>query len=533
MKRKLLLKIFIGIAAFALLFIILLRVVVEPRVVKKIETSFNTDSSDYLMKIDKVHISIILTSIELENVTLISKLEHGGHPDLTGEIASIKFRGIKPLKAIFKKEIDIRKVNVFNCCIIGEVPFPEKVRPPKISTFNLTIDNLFFDKLDVAIKSNSTAQSFSLNDGVLKVYDLQIAKLDTLTPAIIKQFDFDAMVLQTVASDSMYTFTTTGINYSGTSNTLSVDSFSVHPNYTRDEFAARHQFQSNRFDVGISAIHFHDFSVESYLKSKSLVSSYIEIGKMDVDVYRDRRIPFRHVNKPVFQDMIYNYPGLINIDSIGILSGNIAFTLHVEKANEPGFINFSQLNAQIYKITNDTIYKTEKGYLELNVEALLMGKGKMTTLLKARLFDSQNTFSINGTLSEMEIMLLNPMLENSAFIIATSGKIDATNFSFTANNTKATGHLNMLYHELKLAVKNKRTDETTAFKEQIVSLIANSVIIDSNPLPGKEVRMGVIDSERDPERFLIHYYFKSILSGIQSVIVKNSTIRENKRNKRN
>ena len=71
------------------------------------------------------------------------------------------------------------------------------------------------------------------------------------------------------------------------------------------------------------------------------------------------------------------------------------------------------------------------------------------------------------------------------------------------------------------AVKNKRTDDTTAFRERFISFIANRRVLDSNPIPGEEVREGIIDYERDPERFLFHYCFKSILSGIKSSFLRN------------
>jgi hypothetical protein len=219
--------------------------------------------------------------------------------------------------------------------------------------------------------------------------------------------------------------------------------------------------------------------------------------------------------------MIYNYPGNVNIDSIGLINGNVTFTPRAEKANEPGSISFNKINAKIYKITNDTIYKKESAFLELKGDALLMGKGKMSVLLKGRIFDRQNTFSLNGNLSGLEANELNPILEKNAFIYATSGKIDAMNFSFTANNAKATGKMTMLYHGLDIAVKNKRTDDTTAFVERLKSFIVNIKVLDSNPMPGKEVRVGIIDYERDPERFLFNYCFKSILSGIQSSLVKS------------
>jgi hypothetical protein len=248
---------------------------------------------------------------------------------------------------------------------------------------------------------------------------------------------------------------------------------------------------------------------------------------MDMKVFRDKRKEFRHVHMPAFQDMIYNYPGTIRIDSIGLKKGDVSYTIHADKANEPGSISFNEINAKIYKITNDTIYKTKSAFLELKGDALLMGKGKMTILLKGRVFDSNNTFSLNGSLSDLEANELNPILEKYAFIYAVSGKIDAMNFSFTANNANATGKMTMLYHGLDIAVKNKRTDDTTAFRERSISLIANIKVLDSNPVPGKDVREGIIDYKRDPERFLFSYCFKSILSGIKSSLVKSPKKRKN------
>jgi hypothetical protein len=121
----------------------------------------------------------------------------------------------------------------------------------------------------------------------------------------------------------------------------------------------------------------------------------------------------------------------------------------------------------------------------------------------------------------MEISDLNPYLEKSAFVYATSGKIEKLDFNFTANNTSATGSMTMIYNGLDLAIKNKNTDDTTAFKERLISVIANIKVIDSNPQKGNEIRIGIINYERDPERFLFSYCARSILSGIKSSLLKN------------
>jgi hypothetical protein len=142
--------------------------------------------------------------------------------------------------------------------------------------------------------------------------------------------------------------------------------------------------------------------------------------------------------------------------------------------------------------------------------------------LKTKLFNPDNTYSLHGTLTQMEVKNLNPMLEKTAMISATSGIVDNMKFYFTGNSTKASGKMTLLYHALELTVNNKRTNDATAIKERIISLIVNRKIIDSNPLAGKEVRVGIIDFKRDPEKFIFTYWFKSILSGVKTSLTKNN-----------
>jgi hypothetical protein len=523
MNKKIFLWILLGITAFILLGWLLTNVVVEPWIGQKIQASVNENSGDYHLEIEKVDVLILRSGIEIKNITLLLKTEIGGQPGLTGEIESVKFKGIRFLKAAIKKDIDIREVDIFNSRITGMLDFSKKNGPAPVSPLNIRIKNLFFDKLVVDLKDKSTAQTYSLKDGVLKLHDIHVEKQDTLSPGIFGQFDFDALEFKMVTPDSLYSFSAVGINNSATSNTLTVNSFAIQPNYNEYEFTARHQYETDRIEGTFSQILFHDFSAADFVKSGNLTSSFIEIGELELNVFRDKREEFRHVEIPTFQEMIYNYPGTLSIDSIGILSGNVVYSEHAEKAIEKGSISFNEIDATIYKITNDTIYKTEKAYLEWHANALLMGKGKVAILLKARIFDNQNTFAVNGTLSEMEALELNPILVNNAFLTINSGTINTMDFNFLANNTKATGNLKLLYQGLGFDVVNKRTGETDAIMEQIKSVIANIVVMESNPMPGDGVRLGIIEYERDPEKFLFNYVVKSLLTGMKTSITKDST----------
>ena len=79
--------------------------------------------------------------------------------------------------------------------------------------------------------------------------------------------------------------------------------------------------------------------------------------------------------------------------------------------------------------------------------------------------------------------------------------------------------MKFLYHDLNVAFVNRKTDETAGLTEWVKSFFANLVMINENPKPGADVREGVIDFERDPEKSTFNYWYKSILSGIKSSLL--------------
>lgn len=520
-NKKNVLKILIGSVSFVILIKLVNIIVIEPLIRDKILESINKNNSGYVIAFDRARISMISSVLELKNITISVKNEPAGCRVLCGEIAFIKFKGIKLAKALIRKDIDIRKVTISDGIINGRITFPKEGAPPIVVPLNIRIENIFFNKINLSIGNSSTSESYTVKEGNLKIYNFQVEKKDTISTGIINKFDFDFEEFAYVSSDSMYMYKLNGVLYNTTSNTLSITDFSVQPNHADYEFTSKYAFQKIRLEASFSNIYIYNFSASDYFRSGSIESSYTEIGNLNMNFFRDKRKEFRHVNKPVFQDIIYNYPGIINIDSIAVLSGNIIYKEHAEEANEPGSISLNEVNTKIYNITNDTVYKTRNAFLKISFNAMLMGKSKLTVLLNSRIFDMNNTFSLNGTLSRMEANELNPILEKNAFIYTTSGIIESINFNFTANNTESSGKMTMLYNEMNISVKNKKTDDTTAFREKFISVFANIKVLDSNPIPGEGIREGIIDYKRDPERYVFSYCFKSIMSGIKSSLVRN------------
>jgi hypothetical protein len=521
MKGKNVLKILLGIVLFAIIIKLVTSFYLESLAKDKIQQALNKVSSKYSVKIDKVHILLLQAGIKIESITIFTDPSIESYGDLNGKISYVKITGIDIFQALFHHNYHISHLFINFPVVAGRIPFPPKNNATVLSPLNLRIDFISFEHISLDLRNKSNSRAYRLKNGILKLYNFHVVQKDTLSQRLMSEFHFQTDEIQAVTSDSIYTITGKDILYTALSKTLEIKDFSIKPNFSDSKFMARFKYETDRIEASFKNMYVHDFPAVDYVRSGNISSSYLKIGDMDVQVYRDKRKKFRHKVKPTFQEIMYNYHAPLKIDSIGILHGNVVYTEMVDNAKAHGRISFSDIRATLYKVTNDTAYMAKEAYFRLNAEGMFMDKSQIRILLKARLFDKQNTFTTNGHLSDLQLKALNPILENSAFLVATAGKIDTMNFNFVANNARSTGTMKLLYHGLAVTVINKETGDSTGLKQKLITFIANRKLIDANPLPGKEVREGKIDHERDPERFLFNYVFKSILSGIRTTLIKN------------
>lgn len=515
----------IGIIAACLLLIFLSSLLIEPWAEKKIEAALDRRAGNFLVKIGDIDLSLWRAGLELKRIELTPKQKQP-QTTMTGEISSVKFTGINIWQALINQDIDVRELKITGGRFSGNPDFSEQKGTPKVSPRNIRIRHIFVEKISVDISSTETAQVYQVKDGNLTMYDFHVEKNDTLSPDVLKEFDFSAGEIMVTFPDSFYTVATTGLVYSAKAKSLTADRFTLQPNYSDYEFTGRHQYETDRFEMTASRISLQGFSAAAYLRSGDLISSYAEIDELNMDVFRDKREEFRHRDKPAFQEVIRSYSGMIVIDSVAVLGGDIRYREHDEAANEPGSIGFKEIGVRIYNVSNDPAESDTKEF-KLTCNALLMGRGKLRWSLESKLSDPRNTFFLAGGLSEMEIAELNPMLDKNAYMHINSGVIDEMSFNFSADDSGASGKIKLLYHDLNVSVKNKETDRTTAIWERFKTAVANMKMMSSNPMPGQKVREGQIDYLRDPERFFFNYCFKSILSGIESSVTDKS-LREDK-----
>jgi hypothetical protein len=107
------------------------------------------------------------------------------------------------------------------------------------------------------------------------------------------------------------------------------------------------------------------------------------------------------------------------------------------------------------------------------------------------------------------------MLEPSINIKFNGGKVNRMTFSFDANDNVSKGWMEFLYQDLDVELLQKESGNAKGF----LSSLANWVAVSNNPSPGKKLKIVEIGYERDKNKGIINYVWKTIQSGMVRTIV--------------
>ncbi len=514
--------------------------VLEPYVKNKIEESINTGKNAYHVSMDGVKINLLSSEVKFFHIKIYTDktaIDSGKiSAKLSGTVNEISFTGIGFLKALFKKEYVIDEIKISDVQLVHgqiacdsekkqdaaqEIIIPSRIKIGKTIFKNSTLVTEDFTGMMKYRKIN-----FKIPEISIEMCDIN--KNDTLTSGALGNITYKISEITCLTQDSLYQMKLSHLE--GNNIRLSVDSILLIPQYDNYEFTKRNKYETDRVHLALDKLTIEKFRLNNLIDEGNILAGDIKINKLDVDVFRDKRMKDNTEKKPMVQELLMKYKHLLKIDSLELKDGNVKYTEHAEDANKPGKIYFTRLKAKFNHVTNDT--SGSKDEMKMHAQALLMDKSKVNVSLTFPVNDPQNKFICSGSLASMNMEDLNPILERNAYIYVT-GKIKKMKFNFSADNLKSRGDLELLYNDLHITAKNQNTDETTAMKEKIISFIANNVIIESsNPMDGEKARTGIIDYQRNPQAFLFNYSWKSILSGIKSTIQKAEKEKNSKKKKK-
>lgn len=387
---------------------------------------------------------------------------------------------------------------------------------------SLLIKHLSFSAIDLLVKTDTT-HNFSAQFGcTLTDISLKIDSTHNLIYAATT-LEIEAKKIVVNEHEGMYGGTIARLYCNTKEQRILIDSAALVPNFGKYEFA--HQFgkQTDRVTLSIPRILIEGVEFKE-IPNSSFVASKMQIESFNVVAFRDKRVPTLYEPLvPMPMESFIKFPYKVKIDSIVIANSMVAVEEIQEKGTESSVITFEDINATLTGF-NNRIQEKSHDHALLHATGMLMGTGKINAVFQLPI-DGTPIYNAKGSISEMHFAKLNPALEPLANLRIESGYLNKLTFNFNYTDYVSRGVLEIDYQDLKVTALGKDHHSTNEIKTLLLNAIVKN---DRNKSLASSKRIGEIDIERDRKRFIFNIWWKSIQSGLKSIVLRSGKKRHEK-----
>jgi len=302
-------------------------------------------------------------------------------------------------------------------------------------------------------------------------------------------------------------------------STIKAGNFALIPLVARYDYGPAKGYQSTWLQIENDSIILKNVDFLGFINHGAFNAQSLNVHKLDVSIFRDKRVPFPEwQRKPLPQTSLRDMNFAIGLDTILLHDGYITYQEHAEKAYTTGEVFFSDLNATILNLTNDSIRTQSYPNTRIGATGKLFGKGNIKAEFLFNLVDMENIHSYGIEVDAFDLTEFNRMMVPAASVQISSGKNEKIIMTARANEDYSYGEMKFYYEDLKITLLNRETETPKGIGNVLGSFFANTFIIKSNNPNNLILRKGDIFFERDKKRAIFNYWTKTFLSGVVSSI---------------
>ncbi|TRX60493.1 hypothetical protein FNH22_05430 [Fulvivirga sp. M361] len=468
----------------------------------------------YELTIDKLDISLVPLGFKAHNLILSStdstylSLDSGLHVMPTIAFGALHLNRLNLYDILFRKKLTA-SVHVAQ------------------AHFNLVTRNHAEKTVSLQKKDNDTQFLFR----VLTIEDAEVEYRDT-SALLSAKFDLDitdisskyinrslrrslALKARQVVyhtGNELYKITCDTMTVDAYKRTIALNHFSLKNKADKYELGQLLGHEADWYDLKVDKISITND--KPFFQKDSLQIDSLTIKGLSANIFRDKRLQFPSIpNKALPHELIENISMPLMVNSVLMSESDITYEEHVKGSPKAGSVSFSDLSVKGEGITNFYPDST----ITLNASALLMGKGLLELRVNIPQAGAGLPYVLSGYIHEQQMTALNPMLNYVAKVTLISGQLKTSRFNFTHDAHTSSGEMHLLYDNLKMKFINPAGSSTLGkLDESIKTFVANTLIIKKSNLDDKDMRVGIIEYERDPKKSLFNFWWKSLLSGIKS-----------------
>ncbi len=295
--------------------------------------------------------------------------------------------------------------------------------------------------------------------------------------------------------------------------------FHFRPLYSKEAFSRHIKFQEERFDMKAGEITFTGADFYHFLTENEISIRKIDISNAAIDIYRDKRVPFNHSQRPLLPNQsLKRIKEKLIIDTVRIENSRFNYGEITDVRSQPLAVYFTALSGTITHISNfPSLWR--KNNMKMTLKGRLMKKASLNVQLVFPLAAISDTFYFSGAVNgPVPFSVFNPAIYPAAGLKFSGGVLEKLTFRGSANPEYSSGTMTMLYHDLYIQAMKKKDTQTS---NKFLSWSANSLVLKNNPRKGegKEAKAASMFFQRDVERGFGNFFWKTLFSGMKATML--------------
>jgi hypothetical protein len=302
---------------------------------------------------------------------------------------------------------------------------------------------------------------------------------------------------------------------------LSIDKGAFKNKLRKYSYINRFDKETNWMEVNNARLEITGMNFQSYFREGKIDADNVQLDHLELEVFRDKRKVEDTSKRPkMIHDIINDLPKSIWLKAINFENATISYQERPDtKAPSSGKIFFDQVNGEILGFTNYAEKLSQNDTLRITAKGRLMGEGQIDMQADYLINDKDGKFLLEGSIGAMNLTSLNNMIMPATRVALKQGRLDNLYFNITADDLDGTGDVVARYSDLKIEILDKNYKRNKNVFRDIGAFLANTLVIRThNPQKSGGLQKGEVYFQREKHKFIFHYWWNLILSGLKSTI---------------
>lgn len=368
------------------------------------------------------------------------------------------------------------------------------------------------------LNEDTTLQTITVTRFDLRNVELNADKGTELKNLLANNSDFKIVnsTLQMENNKSKISFA--NLNFNASTKAMKMDNFGFEPAMNKENFMLTKAVQTAYMKLNTGKIKANHFDISSLINEKTILIQNVSADSVHLYVYKDKRLPYNYLEKPMLTELIGKIPMRTNLDTVNLTLATIEYEETNDKTLLNGSVSFTDLKGRITKMKNYDITETDS--LKFKVSSRFMNATTLKVNYAQSYYDSLAAFNITVHISPFELNALNPLIGPTVSAKINSGYLDTISMNAIGRRHVSYGAMKMYYHDLNIEYLDKGDEVHKTLKTRLVTFFADAVVKNNNTKG-----TGSVYAERVLDKGFPNYWLRILLSGV----ITNTGLRTNKK----